>query len=47
LGFTGISGNGQSELAEVVTGMRKAIGGKSKIIKMARKNFSIQSLRWG
>jgi simple sugar transport system ATP-binding protein len=28
LGFAGISGNGQSELAEVVTGMRKAAGGQ-------------------
>jgi simple sugar transport system ATP-binding protein len=28
LGFAGISGNGQSELAEVVTGMRKATGGR-------------------
>jgi simple sugar transport system ATP-binding protein len=28
LGFAGISGNGQSELAEVVTGMRSATGGR-------------------
>jgi simple sugar transport system ATP-binding protein len=28
LGFAGISGNGQSELAEVVTGMRSATGGQ-------------------
>ena len=31
LGFAGISGNGQSELAEVVTGMRKATGGQVTI----------------
>lgn len=32
LGIAGVDGNGQTELAEVVTGLRKAIGGKVEIL---------------
>jgi simple sugar transport system ATP-binding protein len=42
LGFAGISGNGQSELAEVVTGMRKATGGQ---VFISGKDYTNQTPR--
>ncbi len=42
LGFAGISGNGQSELAEVVTGMRLATGGR---VLIGAKDYTNRSPR--
>lgn len=44
LGIAGVAGNGQKELAEVLTGIRQPTGGKLKMMEKEVTNFSPRAL---
>jgi len=44
LGIAGVAGNGQKELVEVVTGLRKATGGEVRILEKEVTNLSPRSV---
>lgn len=45
LGFAGVEGNGQTELVEVITGLRQASGGKIFLYDKDVTNYSPRSIR--
>jgi simple sugar transport system ATP-binding protein len=45
LGFAGVEGNGQTELVEVITGLRQASGGKIFLYEKDITNYSPRSIR--
>jgi simple sugar transport system ATP-binding protein len=45
LGFAGVEGNGQTELVEVISGLRLATGGKIKLYDKDITNYSPRSIR--
>jgi simple sugar transport system ATP-binding protein len=47
LGFAGVEGNGQTELVEVITGLRQASGGKIFLYDKDITNYSTRNIREG